>query len=292
MLNLPKRTRKEGGPRDTGRRRSPAAVWTAAAVLALSLVSAGAARADLALDLVWTSTTGSGVTGSNVIDAVPGDVLELDVIATVDAAVYTTDGQGNLVVVSPGGVDNYSLSVEFDLAGLDELDLLDAIEFDHTASVDCDPLIEEQLGPFPACYNDFGNELVNATPGIADEIESEPGFTGLAAGFEAGADMLGPGAGVSNMYFRVGRLVFLVTDNVATNGDDIEGSLLVNMLDGYLDDSLSLLVLTEDMPNPHIVPGFAAVNVPEPDAGLLAGIALATLAVLRSARRRVAGPRA
>lgn len=265
-----------------------------AAVLGLwlALLVAVPASADFAIDLLWTSSTGSGVPGSNVISASPGDELELDIIATVDAASYERDLDGNITaVLAPGGVDAYSLSLEFDLAGLDELDLLETTELDHMARFPCDPLIEAQLGPL-ACFDDFGNELVNMDLGIEEEIESEPGFTGLAAGFEAGAALPGPGMGVENLSFRVGRIRFLVTENVASGGFDLEASLLVDLLDGYSDDSLTLFMVPGDLPDPRIVPGFARVDrVPEPGAGLLAAAAVGVLAGLRSARRRVARAR-
>ena len=245
--------------------------------LAIAL-AAHEASAVFTVELQWVSTTGAGQVGSSIIDARPGDELELDVIAHVDSV----------------GVDSYQVSVAFDLNLLDELDLLEVTELEHVAQIPCDPLIEAQLGAFPLCFNDFGNELVNFNAGIEVEDESSPGVEGLAGGFEAGAPKIGPGEGVLDLSFRVGTLRFLVTGNVASNGDDLEGTLILEgeRTDGYIDDSLGLIVLPEDLPSPDFVPGFAAVNVPEPAAGLLSLAALAAITGLRrSARLRVARPR-
>jgi hypothetical protein len=253
--------------------------WMASFLLIAFAQSAGAA---MTLDLEWTATTGSGVPGSNAIYAQPGDEVTLDIIATVDEV----------------GVDAYQVSVAFDLNQLDELDLIEAIEFDHQANVDCDPLIEEQLGPFPACFTNFGNELVNATPGTIElEIESSPGVEGLAGGFEAVAEDPPPDAGVVSLSFRVGRVRFLVTDNVASNGFDLEGTLILeptkdNAGDGYVSNDLMIQVLPESLPSGDFTPGFASVNVPEPSAAVLVAAALAGVGWLRrSTRLRVARAR-
>ncbi len=243
------------------------------ALLAITTI-ASPARAVLTIDLEWTATTGSGAIGSNTIAAEPGDELTLDIIATVDGA----------------GVDQYSLSVEFDFDGGDELDLVETFEFSHEAVIPCDPLIEEQLGELPACFDNFGPELVNLSQGIASETESSAGQPGLAEGFEAATTKAGPDAGPTNLSFRVGRIVFRVTENVTTDGDDIEGSL-ISAIDGYADNAGNA-VFPEDLPDPALVPGFAAVDVPEPSAAVLAGAALATLVGLRrTTRRRVARAR-
>jgi len=61
---------------------------TLAAVTMAGLVAimvAGAATAAPSVDLIWTGTTGAGVTGSNSIDAAAGDTLTLEVRVNADA---------------------------------------------------------------------------------------------------------------------------------------------------------------------------------------------------------------
>jgi hypothetical protein len=242
---------------------------------ALVLVMASSAQAKLSIELEWTATTGDGTIGTNVIEAVRGDEITLDIIVAVDSA----------------GVDSYSLSVAFDEDLMDELDIVETIEFAHIPVIPCDPLIEEQIGEFPDCVTLFGPELENLNEGIESETESTGAVAGLAEGFEASAPTLGPDAGPLDLRFRVGRIVFRVTRNVATDGDDLEGSVL-SLLDGYTDNALTF-VGRDMMPSPAVVPGFATVNAPEPGAGLLAAAGLATLLALRrSGRLRVPGPRA
>jgi hypothetical protein len=52
----------------------------------LSLAVANAAGAAPSASLVWTGTTGSGVTGGSSIEAAVGDTLTLDIVLTPDAA--------------------------------------------------------------------------------------------------------------------------------------------------------------------------------------------------------------
>jgi hypothetical protein len=242
-----------------------------ALVALLSIGLAGTAQAALSVELRWTDTTGAGETGSDVIVAEPGDEVTLDIIVTIDSA----------------GVDFYTLSVVFDDDLMDELDIVETIEFEHVANNQCDPLIIEQLGPFPDCANVslFGPELKNQTEGIVSEVESDATTAGLAEGFEAATPLLGPDAGPADVYFRVGRIVFLVTENVASDGADLEGSILTGA-DGYADNSLAFFVGIDDMPSPAVTPGFATVNAPEPGAAVLGAAAAATLAGLHRRRRR------
>jgi hypothetical protein len=209
------------------------------------------ARATLTVELVWIDTTGSGTTGSSTIEAEPGDELTLEVAILVDEA----------------GVEGYSLSVEFDVGFADELDIVSTEELDGIPTVECTP--------FPACFEQ--SELNNADPGIDAEIESSRFQSGMAQGFEAfNASSTQPGP----VSFRspIGRIVFLVTDHVARDAMDLEGSILTDS-DGYLDNALNFVGL-EDLPHPAFVPGFA----PEPRAGALALAALATVAWLRGSR--------
>ena len=153
------------------------------------------------------------------------------------------------ITVDEAGVGLYSLSVAFDEDGTDELDLVSTVEFEPAG-------------------------LMNLTSGIELEVDSSNGIGGRAEGFEA----VTLGTGPANITLPIGQITFVVTDNVAADGDDLEGSILT-LFDGY-EDNFNNFVGVADLPNPAFSPGFAAV--PEPNRALLAAAALATLAILRS----------
>ncbi len=96
--------------------------------LLFALLWAESAQAALTVELRWVATTGFGTTGGNFIQAEPGDRLTLDIFIIVDEA----------------GVLNYSISVVFDADLGDELDLVETEEFEHVATLPCDP--------FPECF--------------------------------------------------------------------------------------------------------------------------------------------
>jgi hypothetical protein len=220
------------------------------------------AQATLAVDLVWIATTGSGTTGSSTIEAEPGDELTLEIAIVVDEV----------------GVESYRLSVLFDFGSADELDIVSTEELgepDGIPTVDCTP--------FPACFTQ--PVLNNADPGIEAEIESTRFQSGLAQGFEAFNAIPTQSDGPVSFRSPIGRIVFLVTDRVARDTMDLEGSILTDS-DGYLDNDGNFVGL-EDLPNPALVPGFA----PEPGAPALALAALATVAWLRRSRRARPRPR-
>jgi hypothetical protein len=64
--------------------RSTAAIGCVVAVLAT-----GSALADPSVDLIWTATTGAGVTGGSAIGALPGDTLTLDIVVNDNGAGLT-----------------------------------------------------------------------------------------------------------------------------------------------------------------------------------------------------------
>ena len=220
--------------------------------LLLALVWAESAQAALTVQLVWVATTGSGIPGGDRIRAEPGDRLTLDIFIIVDEA----------------GVLSYSISVVFDADLGDELDLVETEEFDHVATLPCDP--------FPECFEEFGPEMTNENEGIEAENESDDMNPGSAEGFEA--DAVGA-EGPSDITIRIGRIIFDVTENVLADGADIEASLFADS-DGYLDNNLDA-VLPEDLPHPDFTPGFA----PEPNGGLLAAAAMTTITWLHRRRQ-------
>jgi hypothetical protein len=79
----------------------------ASTLLALLLVPPAASAAP-SVELIWTSTTGSGTPGTSVIEAANGDVLEAEIRLSPDAQ----------------GIAGYSISLEFDRDLVNELDLV------------------------------------------------------------------------------------------------------------------------------------------------------------------------
>ncbi len=240
-------------------RIAPRAKLRIALALAASLACvgiAGAAQASIGVELVWISTTGSGIPGSSVIEAEPGDELVLEIRIHVDSA----------------GVQGYGLSVLFDDRLMDELDIVSVEELDDIPTLECEP--------FPSCFSQ--NPLTNVTMGVVEtETESDADTAGLVGSFEAIAKAID---GPVDFMSPVGRITFQVTDNVDTNGPDLEGSVLTGT-DGYLDNNLDFVGI-DDMPSPLVTPGFAAVSLlPEPGASSLAAGALVTLAWLRRRAR-------
>jgi hypothetical protein len=55
----------------------------------VALLAAGSALADPSVDLIWTATTGAGVTGGSAISALPGDTLTLDIVVNDNGAGLT-----------------------------------------------------------------------------------------------------------------------------------------------------------------------------------------------------------
>ena len=84
-----------------------------AVLLALTPGVVREAQAAIAVELVWTSTTGAGTTGGSSIDAAPGDQLVAEIRITPDS----------------GGVAAYAVSLEFDTDLGDELNLVSFTEF-------------------------------------------------------------------------------------------------------------------------------------------------------------------
>ena len=138
----------------------------------------------------------------------------------------------------PEGVSSYGLSIEFDADLADELDLESATEL------------------LPSGF-DF-----NLTPGVGGTRESDATQSGLVLTFEAATFGFGP----TDSSFEIGVVEFLVTGNVATDGDDIQSGFF-GAADGIFDN------LGGDLSG-QLVLGSAAVNVPEPGSALLVALGL------------------
>lgn len=105
-------------------------------------------QAQATFDLRWTSTTGSGAVGSNVIVAEPGDQLVADLELS----------EGGLEVLS------YLVSTEFDVDFGDELDLISVVQFKPTLDI--------------LLWNFFpGPDLLESTPLQGGEIFNTGAFT-------------------------------------------------------------------------------------------------------------------
>ena len=243
----------------SGPERSAPRYRALAAALAavVCLLFAGSAQATLRVELVWVSINGAPIPEPypSVVEAEPGDELVLEIRIHVDSA----------------GVQGYALSVAFDEDLMDELDIVSVEELDGVPTLDCEPL--------PACFTQ--NPLANLSVGVETETDSSGSVPGLVGSFEATEKSP---EGPIDFMSPIGHITFVVTDNVASDGVDLEGSVLTDV-DGYIDNAFDFVVV-DDLPDPALVPGFAAVTfAPEPGSGSLAAAAALSLAWLRRRMR-------
>jgi len=145
------------------------------------------AGATVTISLVWSGTTGVGVTGGNVIDANPGDVLSLDLVLTHDEAT---------------GVSSHGISVNFDSDLGDELNLLDAAAWSG---------LSYMLVMATANYAPLG-------AGVGPNIESSMVAGGQIGTYESATTAT---QGIPIGTYVIGTARFLVTANVATDLDDL-----------------------------------------------------------------------
>ena len=151
----------------------------------LSLVATTAARADdPELAIVWTATDGEGLPGSPHVEAEAGDRLTATLYLTAPST----------------GIQRYHVSVAFDEALDDELDLVSATGF------------------LPVGFDTPGS------PNPAATVESSLGVAGQVIGFEAEASgFVGPTA----VRFAIGEIVFDV-NTPAKDGLDVRPDLSVS----------------------------------------------------------------
>jgi hypothetical protein len=212
-------------------RRSQRKWATGLAVLVGAAIPAASIHAAATVSLVWTATTGAGVPGSSQIEAAPGDELTLEI----------------QLAAGPEGISSYGVSLAFDQALFDELDLVSAAEF------------------LPSGFS------FNFDEGVTDLVESDLLDAGYVLTFEAGTFQNGP----VEESFSIGEVVFAVNE-AREDGDDILSGLWNLGIDDLFDNEGQPLSMDTS---------FGAARIPEPAAGAASIAAFLALAALRARRR-------
>jgi hypothetical protein len=211
------------------------------------------ASATVTFSLIWTSTTGTGIVGTNSILADPGDVLILSIRMSTDQTLAA-----------------HGISLNFDTDLGNELNLFNpagGLEWSGTSygtttmSGTYAPLVYG-LGPPPAV------ESTSSTAGRINTFES--GKTPSGAYLPAGA-------------YSVGTARFVATSHLSVygDGDDIFAGLFNVGVDEVLNN------LNAPIGTISVNYGAASVyTVPEPGTGALVGLGLVgILLVCRRTRR-------
>jgi hypothetical protein len=219
---------------------------------------AGSASADGSVDLIWTSSSNTAVSGvgTSAISASSGDALTLGVFLTAGTE----------------GISSYGISVSFDGPGFNELDLnpigstTAATEFGLKPTVTCTP--------FPSCFFESPT-MSNFTPGVSSVIESDGSNTGFVYTFEAGT----LGSGVLNTFgaFMIGEINFTV--NTPVNGGP-------TLNPGFFRSGVDAAYSNAGTPVTMSFNG-AAVDTfgPEPGTTVLLGLGLVSLAMAGRRKR-------
>lgn len=178
----------------------------------IALAMASAAGAAPSISVVWTGTTGSGVTGGSSIASAAGDTLTLDVLITADAM------GGSFASVSVQDLGGGSLNVGTLIGGVDDFQdstgaswaLLGSGSYGGPALA----FVSGVTCPYPATGN------FSAALGSASCATLSRSFTGIdLGGGSFGSFVSGPGANFTIAYtFTQARLVVAVVPEPATGG--------------------------------------------------------------------------
>lgn len=188
------------------------------ATTALTLAP-GPAHAGGIAELVWISSSNPAATGigTDTLDAAPGDEVALEI---------------RLAATEPHNVYAWFLYLEFDVDGVDELDVATVEEFGVAPTITCTP--------FPACF--FETPTISVLFDFVTIEESTTTEIGRIFTFDA--HTLGSGAVESFGSFKVGQVYFTVTENVTDDGLDVafEDAALASDVPGLVPivNSLSL----------------------------------------------------
>ena len=162
------------------------------------------ARATVTFDLIWTSTSGTGVTGTNSINADPGNILQLEIR-----------------MVTGQTLSYLGISLDFDTDLGNELNLIGAREWSGTTYGTT--AMTSQIAPI----GDGVQSTLESTGGMAGRINT------FESGLLTGTNFLPLGT------YAIGTARFVATSAVATDGNDVFSGLFNVSVDSVGDNTFS-----------------------------------------------------
>jgi len=212
------------------------------------------AGATVTFNLIWTGTTGTGVVGTNAIDAVAGDTLTLSIRMVLDQTMA-----------------GHSVSLAFDTDLGNELNLnvpTGGSEWSGTAYT---------VGMIAGSYAPLSAGIVGPPPAV----ESTGGLAGSISSYESGKGLTGPYLPTGT--YTIGTARFVVTGNGGIGDDDVFAGFFNIGIDGALNN------LNGSIPGGSLIFGTAQVNtplIPEPGTASLLGLGLVGLVLAGRRSRR------